>query len=391
MSLHVAIRASLSAVVVGALFAPLAHAQPVTNPSPSPMAQPMPSGSQPASSSAKPGLDRLLDSWSPEPRLAARQLIAEYGPPQSVSKDAIVWREVGPFARVKVSRELIPHDFPMPHQDFVEHTVAYDVPTSKIDDLVAFDSSLLVDKTAGQLSARGDSELHNVLALNLANEVITGKKDVAAARRSLAQLSIAELEGERSPYVAKLQFEPQPRGSAFVDQPAPGAPQRADVLTQRGQEPAAESEAAALLLAIDKNEVKAAQVASKKNVSPAVLELAQQMRTDHGRDIADTLAITSQNRIVPIDTNAVEQMQLRGASELASLLPLEGKAFEVAYVDAMIIGHLEAQQVLDQQIIPSAATPELKQRFIDARDTVTQHLAHARRVRATLDGRVSLR
>jgi hypothetical protein len=48
--------------------------------------------------------------------------------------------------------------------------------------LAVFDGSVLVDRTKGEMSARCEGEAANFLALNLADEIVHGKKDVATAR-----------------------------------------------------------------------------------------------------------------------------------------------------------------------------------------------------------------
>jgi|GEM_PF-5499022 len=43
-----------------------------------------------------------------------------------------------------------PHDFPMPHVDYLEHTITYDVPQDKVGDLVEFDGSSTINRTASR-------------------------------------------------------------------------------------------------------------------------------------------------------------------------------------------------------------------------------------------------
>ena len=71
-----------------------------------------------------------------------------------------------------------------------------------------------MDRTRGELSARCDSEAHNLLALNLANDVISGNKSVEDARAAYAQMAMAEKEGQLSAYLQKLQFLSPTGGSA---------------------------------------------------------------------------------------------------------------------------------------------------------------------------------
>ncbi len=66
-----------------------------------------------------------------------------------------------------------------------------DVPTHKVDDLVAFDASITINKTAGEMSARCDLEGHNILTHNLARDIINGIKTVEQARIALGNNFLA--------------------------------------------------------------------------------------------------------------------------------------------------------------------------------------------------------
>src|ERR1700730_5479015 len=49
--------------------------------------------------------------------------------------------------------------------------------------LAVFDGSVLVDRTKGEMSARCEGEAANFLALNLADDIVHGRKDVESAER----------------------------------------------------------------------------------------------------------------------------------------------------------------------------------------------------------------
>ncbi len=83
-----------------------------------------------------------------------------------------------------------------------------------------YDGSVIAERTKGELSARCDKEEANFLALNLANDIATGKKTVAEARQYYARAVSDLMAGKKDPYVQKLQFSPQ-RRTADADRPAP--------------------------------------------------------------------------------------------------------------------------------------------------------------------------
>lgn len=65
----------------------------------------------------------------------------------------------------------------------MESVIDYHVPPDKADDLEAYDGSVLFDRTKGEMSARCDKEAANMVALNLADDIITGKRNIDEARQ----------------------------------------------------------------------------------------------------------------------------------------------------------------------------------------------------------------
>jgi hypothetical protein len=56
------------------------------------------------------------------------------------------------------------------------------VPPDKFSELAKFDGSVIVERSAGEVSARCHDEQANFLALNLMHDIVTGAKNVQAAR-----------------------------------------------------------------------------------------------------------------------------------------------------------------------------------------------------------------
>jgi hypothetical protein len=157
--------------------------------------------------------------WPAKPREAARMLAAKYGDPDEVTPSMLIWNARGPWKRTIVYREEVAHSFPKPHTDFLEQVIDYRVPTDKADDLAAYDGSVIIERTKGELSARCDKEELNMLALNLANDVATGAKDIEAARKAYAENAMAFLAGKKTPYTQALQFRRTAERTADPDQP----------------------------------------------------------------------------------------------------------------------------------------------------------------------------
>lgn len=108
-------------------------------------------------------------------------MIEKYGQPNGVTPDMLVWKNNGPWKKTIVSRDTVSHNFPTPHPDLLEQFISYKVPVEKYDDMAAYDGSVIVERTKGEMSARCDEEGANFLAINLANDVATGKRTTEQA------------------------------------------------------------------------------------------------------------------------------------------------------------------------------------------------------------------
>jgi putative membrane protein len=73
---------------------------------------------------------------------------------------------------------------------------------------------------------------------------------------------------------------------------------------------------------------------------------------------------------------------VKGAGELAMLVPLTGDTFAAAYLAAMIKGHTEVLDMIDNQLLKRAAHEAVKAHLTDTRASVAKHLAAAKQLRA---------
>jgi hypothetical protein len=160
-----------------------------------------------------------VQGWPKEAKKAAEMMIQKYGEPDEVTAMRVVWHDNGPWKRTIVTKEETDHAFPMPHKDVLEQVIDYRVATDKVDELARYDGSVIVERTKGELSARCDKEEANFLALNLANDVASGKKSPDEAREQYAKTIQDLMAGKKDPYVQKLQFTAQ-RSAADPDKPA---------------------------------------------------------------------------------------------------------------------------------------------------------------------------
>jgi hypothetical protein len=123
-----------------------------------------------------------IAAWPEESREAAQLVIEAYGEPAEMTDSLLIWHEPGPWKRIVASKAFYQHEFPAPHIDAVESFIDYRVPVEMFTPLAEFDGSVVVERTAGEVSARCHDEQANFLALNLMHEMVTGARDPQGAR-----------------------------------------------------------------------------------------------------------------------------------------------------------------------------------------------------------------
>jgi hypothetical protein len=149
-----------------------------------------------------------LDGWSEEAREPAGPVLEKYGNPHEISSSVLIWNGVGPWKRLVVYRDVDEHNFPAPHLDSVESFIQHTVPTERVSALAEFDGSVVFNRTRGELSARCHDEEANCLALNLAIDIVEGRKTVDVARQYYGHEFLAYRQGDETPYMNGLRFDP---------------------------------------------------------------------------------------------------------------------------------------------------------------------------------------
>ncbi|MFQ5739335.1 MAG: hypothetical protein ACE5JX_10010 [Acidobacteriota bacterium] len=153
---------------------------------------------------------RVIAAWPETAKGAAKEMAGKYGTPDRVGGDLLVWQNKGPYVWIRVHGVEVPHNFPVQHKDVLDIAIPYKVPVSKYTELAEFDGSATVMRTKGLLVASCFKEGLDIAILNLAHDVVTGKKTSVRARRAFAQIAMGLMKGEKNSYAAALQFETEP-------------------------------------------------------------------------------------------------------------------------------------------------------------------------------------
>ncbi|HZA99332.1 MAG TPA: hypothetical protein VE399_11170 [Gemmatimonadales bacterium] len=183
----------------------------------------------PAQAQARPdqmSMQEMMSGWPKASKEAATFMKQKYGPPSAMSKDMMVWGKAGPWKRTIVYAREYPHEFPMHHTDVMQQFIDYKASADTYDELARYDGSVVVERTSGEISARCDKEGANFLALNLAHDIVTGKRSVQEARKMYGEQIMAMKAGKSAPYTEKLLFQVPERGTGDPDQPVMGTKER---------------------------------------------------------------------------------------------------------------------------------------------------------------------
>ncbi|HSH59941.1 MAG TPA: hypothetical protein VK988_09935 [Acidimicrobiales bacterium] len=117
----------------------------------------------------------FIRTWPEAPKKAAEKILDHYGAPNEATPTKLFWYGTGPWSRMELTADEAVHNFPTPHTDYLTQYIDYPVPADKASGLIAFDGSVLLDRTTGELGARCDHEAYNTLTINLATEIIAGE------------------------------------------------------------------------------------------------------------------------------------------------------------------------------------------------------------------------
>ncbi|HAM36369.1 MAG TPA: hypothetical protein DEB40_05860 [Elusimicrobia bacterium] len=143
---------------------------------------------------------RTISRWPEVSRTVALATMEKYGAPDQVHADKLVWNNNGAWDRTIAYRDL------RDQSDILEQTIRYEVPRTKLSAVNEINLPLRVSRDRKEISATSESEQMNFLALNLADEVIKGKKSSVEARDFYARTVSLSKAGKTSPYMQGLLF-----------------------------------------------------------------------------------------------------------------------------------------------------------------------------------------
>lgn len=151
-------------------------------------------------------LRHALAGWPLQNVAAAVATYARYGMPDEFHADALVWHENGPWKRTCVLREVVAHRWPVPHLDVIAQVVDHAIVPDRLGALARFHGGILSDRAKGELTVRCADEAANLLAVNLAHEILDGETDAQQARRIFVRKFPDRHRAGSDSYVSGIRF-----------------------------------------------------------------------------------------------------------------------------------------------------------------------------------------
>jgi putative membrane protein len=138
---------------------------------------------------------------------------------------------------------------------------------------------------------------------------------------------------------------------------------------------------------IDNNEINAANAAINKTSNSDVKDFAKEMQSDHQKNLADAQDLSKKLNLNLTTSPKAEGLQKKGAAELKNLESKQGSEFDKAYVEAMVKGHTEALNLVNE-IISKASNSNFNSDFVgfikDTQKTISHHLDDAKNLQTKL-------
>lgn len=132
-------------------------------------------------------------------------------------------------------------------------------------------------------------------------------------------------------------------------------------------------------------EIKAAKRAQSYGASAEVKKFAKHMIDEHKANLREAKSVAKKAKIRPQKSDMSESLEKDVKAKFADLKKQpKGADFDRTYIDQQIAMHDQLLKDLEQNMIPAATTPEVKQFLETTKNHVQEHLTRARSVQSTL-------
>jgi putative membrane protein len=145
-----------------------------------------------------------------------------------------------------------------------------------------------------------------------------------------------------------------------------------------------DAQIASIVVTANQVDIDAGQLAATASSSAEVKAFGEMMVRDHTGVNKSAVDLATRLKLTPQDNPTSQSLKSAGDANIAHLKTLSGTAFNRAYVDHEVAYHQQVLNALDTTLIPGAQNAELKALLVKVRPAFAAHLAHAKRLQATM-------
>jgi putative membrane protein len=161
--------------------------------------------------------------------------------------------------------------------------------------------------------------------------------------------------------------------------PAPAKPEKARVV--KGP---TDANIAAILLAASNTDISYARLAPSRAQAPGTKDYASQMMTDQSSVNRMVNEMLVRMKLDPEDNDASLAFRDESATRRDVLRQLDGHAFDAAYLMNEVTYHTKLLASIDNSLLPSARSREMKNLLTSLRPAVAAHLAQVQELQASI-------
>lgn len=148
--------------------------------------------------------------------------------------------------------------------------------------------------------------------------------------------------------------------------------------------PTADAEVLSILATVNQNEINAATEARKKTISKPVMDYANMLYKAHSDNLTKTKEVAQTIHVMMVTSDETNKLQKKGADELEDLSTKDRKDFEMDYVKAMVKGHEDVLDLIDNKLMKNAQNEAVKMHLTETRKHVQMHLDEGTRLKDSM-------
>jgi putative membrane protein len=148
--------------------------------------------------------------------------------------------------------------------------------------------------------------------------------------------------------------------------------------------PLTDAQIAEILDALNVGEIEQAREVLQRSKNDRVRRFAEHMIGDHGAAKEKGRGLERDAQISPQASSVSDEIKSNGVQIVSMLDASKGFDLDRVYMDAQIVQHQQALDLIVQTLLPQAKDAQLKSTLMETRDVVAHHLQMAKDIRASL-------